>query len=290
LLGKASASLRPQLMLTLAVLEEIFMSKTNDRALRFYHEVLGLERLHYGIWLPEDELSFEKLKEAQERYEYYLIDNIPDGVKSILDVGCGTGILTKNLINLGYNVEGLSPDINQKAVFTKNINAVFHNLTFEEFSRTEQYDCLIMSESAQYIRIEKIFENAKRALKKGGYLMILDYFVLKNASGDLSKSGHDYDIFMNYIKNSDFMVISKRDITESVTKTLDTGKMFVERVFKALEIGSEKIRDRHPYISKFLFWLFKKKIEKLKRQIILLDSHEFKKNKTYCFFLLQLNS
>ena len=95
---------------------------------------------------------------------------------------------------------------------------------------------------------------------------------------------------MNYINNSGFMVVSEYDITESVTKTLDTGKKFVERVFKAIEIGTEKIRDKHPYICKFLLWLFKKKIEKLKRQIILLDSHEFKKNKKYCFFLLQVNS
>lgn len=266
------------------------MSKSNDRALRFYNEVLGLERLHYGIWLQDDELSIEKLKKAQERYENYLIENIPDGVKSILDVGCGTGILTKKLIDLGYNVEGLSPDINQKRIFTENINAAFHHLAFEDFSETDRYDCLIMSESAQYINIEKIFENSKRALKKSGYLMICDYFVLKNASGELSKSGHDYEVFMNYIKNSDFTIVLENDITESITKTLDIGMDFVERIFKGLDIGTEKLRERHPHISRFLLWLFKGKIEKLEKQIQLLDSNEFKKNKTYRFILMQVNS
>ena len=266
------------------------MSRNNDRALRIYNEVLGLERLHYGIWLPEDELSIEKLKEAQERYENYLIDNIPDSVKSILDVGCGTGILIKKLIRLGYNAEGLSPDINNKAVFTENINATFHNMAFEEFSATEQYDCIIMSESAQYISIGKLFENAQRALKKGGYLMILDYFVLKTASGDLSKSGHKYDNFMNHIENNGFTLISEHDVTDSVTKTLDTGKKFADKAFLAADIGTEKIRSRHPYITKLLFWLFRKNIKKLTRQLILLDSQEFKKNKTYRFFLLQVSS
>ena len=266
------------------------MSKSNDRALRFYNEVLGLERLHYGIWLQDDELSIENLKEAQKRYENYLIENIPDGVKSILDVGCGTGILTKRLIDLGYNVEGLSPDINQKRIFTENINAAFHHLAFEDFSETDQYDCIIMSESAQYINIDKIFENAKRALKEGGYLMICDYFVLKNASGVLSKSGHDYEVFINRLKNSSFNLVLENDITESVTKTLDIGMDLVERVIKGLEIGTEKIRERHPYISRFLLWLFKGKIEKLERQIQLLNSKEFKKNKTYRFILLQTNS
>ena len=265
------------------------MSRQNDRSLRFYNEVLGLKRLNYGIWLPDDKLSIEKLEEAQERYDNYLIDNIPDSVKSILDVGCGTGMLIKKLISLGFNAEGLSPDVTQMKNFTENINAAFHYLAFEDFSKTDQYDCLIMSESAQYISLEKIFENAKRALKNDGYLMICDYFLLKNAFGEISKSGHDYEIFMNQIKNYDFTVITEDDITESVTKTLDISKDFVERAFKGLEIVTEKVRGKHPHMSNLLFWLFKKKIEKLNKKIQLLDSNEFKKNKTYRFILLQAN-
>ena len=263
------------------------MSKTNDRALRFYNEVFGLERLHYGMWLPEDELSIEKLKQAQERYDNYVIDNIPDGVKRLLDVGCGTGLLTNTLISLGYEAEGLSPDIHHEALFAENVNAPFHNVPFEEFSTSEKYDCIIMSESAQYIVLEKVFENAGRALKKGGYLMILDYFVLENASGELSKSGHNYELFVKSIEKSDFRVISERDITGDVTKTLDLAKQFVGRAFKAAAILGEEIQDRFPYISKCLFRIFRKKIEQVKDQMILVDSDEFRKNKRYCFFLLQ---
>ncbi|MBV1931471.1 MAG: class I SAM-dependent methyltransferase [Porticoccaceae bacterium] len=266
------------------------MSKQNDRALRIYNEVLGLERLHYGIWLPDDELSTEKLKEAQERYEDYLVENIPDNVASILDVGCGTGILTKKLIGLGYDVEGLSPDITQKNNFIENINATFHHSTFDDFSVADRYDCLIMSESAQYIQMDKIFENAAKSLKKDGYLMICDYFVLPNATGVLSKSGHDFEDFMDHIKNNNFTVIAENDITEQVTKTLDFGKNMIEKVYKAIEIGTEKIREKYPRISKLVLRLFKNKIDKLKRQTQLLDSDGFKLNKTYRFVLLQLKS
>ena len=38
----------------------------NDRALRFYRDVLGLERLHYGMWLPDDPLTMEALQAAQK--------------------------------------------------------------------------------------------------------------------------------------------------------------------------------------------------------------------------------
>jgi len=266
------------------------MSKINDRALRFYNEVLGLDRLHYGIWLSDDELSFEKLRKAQERYENYLIDNIPSSVKNILDVGCGTGILVKKLIDLSYQVDGLSPDINQKKNFTNDIKAPFHHMAFEDFSIANKYDCIIMSESCQYINIDKIFENTRRSLKKNGYLMICDYFVLNDASGDFSKSGHNYDAFMKRVGSEDFTVVSEEDITESVTKTLDLGKDFLEKTLRALDIGTERIRNRHPYISKLILWLFKNKIEKATKQIELLDSDKFKKYKTYRFILLQVNS
>ena len=59
----------------------------NDRALRFYRDVLGLERLHYGMWLPDDPLTMEALQAAQKRYEDFLIEKVPEGVR--VDSGCG---------------------------------------------------------------------------------------------------------------------------------------------------------------------------------------------------------
>ncbi len=266
------------------------MSKSNDRALRFYNEVLGLDRLHYGIWLPEDEVTFENLRKAQVRYENFLIDNIPSDVKNVLDVGCGTGILVKNLIERSYNVEGLSPDINQKENFTKNIKVPFHHMPFEDFSVEDNYDCIIMSESCQYIDIDKIFENVRRSLKKNGYWMICDYFVLDEATGELSRSGHNYNDFMKRVAKEGFTVVSEEDITEKVLKTLDLGKDFLEKSMIALDIGTEKIRNKHPYLSKLVKWLFRNKIEKSTKQIELLDSDKFRNNKKYQFILLQVNS
>ncbi|MFC2083585.1 methyltransferase domain-containing protein [Bacteroidota bacterium] len=266
------------------------MGRKNDRVLRIYNEVLGLERLHYGIWQSEDELSIENLKTAQESYETYLINNIPENVKTILDVGCGTGIMSKKLVDLGYEVEGLSPDINQKELFTKNLNAKFHHSSFEDFSPLIKYDCLIMSESAQYIRKEKLFEVANQALNENSYLMVCDYFVLNDASGIFAKSGHNYENFMKLSQNNGFKVILEKDITEDITKTLDIANLYVEKIILALEILSEKTRKKHPHLTRFAGWIFRKKIEGLNKQRQLLDSNKFKENKTYRFMLLQMNS
>ena len=56
--------------------------------LRFYSEVLGLEHLHYGIWNGEA-LTLNGLRKAQERYVDRIVELVPEGVRRILDVGCG---------------------------------------------------------------------------------------------------------------------------------------------------------------------------------------------------------
>ncbi|NQV14209.1 hypothetical protein HQ531_02035 [bacterium] len=65
------------------------------------------------------------------------------------------------------------------------------------------------------------------------------------------------------------------------------GKDIADRVLIALEIGTEKFRNKHPLITRMFFRLFKKKIEKAKLQSELLDSKNFMDNKSYNFFLLQ---
>jgi SAM-dependent methyltransferase len=263
------------------------MSRTNDRALRFYNEVLGLERLHYGLFQPDDELSFENFKRAQERYDDYLVERIPDGVNSILDVGCGTGILVKKLIDLSYQAEGLSPDINHKEIFKKDISAPFHHTTFEDFVLADRFDCIIMGESCQYIDLAKVFENSKRSLRNSGYLMICDYFVLDSAPEELRKSGHNYRAFMQQAQRSGFSVVSDQDITDRVTKTLDLASDFIRRGSIALNIATEKARHKHPHLEKILLWLFRNKIRKTTKQIELLDSEKFRTHKTYRFILLK---
>ena len=58
----------------------------------------------------------------------------------------------------------------------------------------------------------------------------------------------------------------------------------------AADIGTEKIRNKHPHLSKFVLWLFRNKIDKLNKQMELIDSTAFKQNKTYRFLLLQVKN
>ena len=62
-----------------------------DIGLAFSKHFYKTDYLHYGYW-PED-LAVEpaNVYQAQENYANYLLKNFPNGVKYILDVGCGSG-------------------------------------------------------------------------------------------------------------------------------------------------------------------------------------------------------
>ncbi len=264
------------------------MSKENDRALRFYHEVLGLERLHYGLW-ADQELTLANLKVVQEDFESNIISSIPDEVNRVLDVGCGTGIMVQSLLAKNYQAEGLSPDINQKKVFEARLSARFHHSGFEDFLAEEVFDCIIMSESSQYIKLDQLFKVSKKSLNTKGYLLVCDYFLRNNASGIMGKSGHNYDAFLSQAEAEGFSLLRQEDITQATAKTLDLAKDLVERGQIGLQIASERFVEKKPLLTRLIKWLFRKKMQKMQNDIQLLDSQQFIKNKVYSLLVFQCN-
>jgi MPBQ/MSBQ methyltransferase len=265
------------------------VARDNDRTLRFLHEVVGLEHLHYGIWLPDDELSFEKLKQAQQRYEDHLIAAIPEGVKRVLDVGCGTSVMVQRLLRLGFEVEGLTPDNYQQKLFTERVDAPLHHRRFEGFRPDKAFDCIIMSESAQYIGQRPLLRTSFRCLARRGYLLICDHFVLKTATGIMAKGGHELEAFLDEARARRFTLVRREDITDGVLKTLDMARHYAEKGLLAADIATEKIRTRHPHLTRFARWLFRRRIANLTEQMELLDAEKFQAAKRYLVLLFQKN-
>ena len=68
-----------------------------DIGLVFAKHFYKTDYLHYGYW-PEG-LSVEPANviEAQENYANLLLKHIPEGVSSVLDVGCGSGKFSESI-------------------------------------------------------------------------------------------------------------------------------------------------------------------------------------------------
>ena len=261
-------------------------SKQNSRALSFYSNVLGLEHLHYGIWEQQDELTLANLKDAQERYQQAIIDLMPpaDDTVLVLDVGCGTGELSKTLKAKGYQVEGLSPDINHADSYAEKVGQPFHQCVFEDFAPEKTYDVIIMSESCQYIALDKLLQKLEQCMSKGGIWIVADYFVRDGVSGIMAKSGHTYTEYLKAVADSKMTLDFDRDITESTLKTLDFARLLVERGELALSMLKQRIDQRNWALSKvvkFILFLAHKEIRKLDENRILIDSDEFLRTKTY---------
>ena len=260
-------------------------SKENSRALLFYRDVLGLQHLHYGLWEAGDEVSFANLKRAQERYQQAIMEMIPENTKTVLDVGCGTGELSKTLKASGYEVEGLSPDINHQASYAEKVGRPFHLCRFEDFSpKTRRYDAVIMSESCQYIGLEKLFPKLAECLAEGGAWIVADYFVRDTAAGVLAQSGHNYTRFQESFKAHGFTRDIDRDITADTTKTLQLAADIVGRGEIALAMLKQRIDQRSFLLSaivNFMLWLGRKEIRKTQNRRILLDAEAFATHKTY---------
>lgn len=268
-----------------------------DHVLKLYSEIIRSDYLHYGFWdqpntIDIESITIQEIKNAQGRYIEHLVSYIPEGVKSILDVGCGIGGNANYLVNKGYRVETLSPDDFQKSAIVKKFNnqMTFHHCKFEKFRSKKKYDLILESESACYISIDKGFEKAKEVIKNGGYLLASDYFVYyRDDSNSLHlKSSHDMGKYLSSAKTNGFELIKEYDQTENTMPTLDCGKHFIDRFINpTVEYSVHSAKKTYPIISALIGKLLAKKFERKRSQLDLIDKNLFKKYRRYMIYLFQ---
>lgn len=259
-----------------------------DRALRFYEEVLGLGYLHYGLWEAGDPFTLEGVRIAQERYADLLVSFIPPGVKSVLDVGCGTGGNALKLSAAGYEVEGLSPDPFQQQRFGERTGLPFHLTKFEDFVPPRVYDLVLMSESCQYVKLAELFPAVRRAAP-GGHLLISDYFPFEKTGHVLEKSGHRLGSFLDAATTAGFVLLREEDVTERTARSLDFAREIGDRLaLPLLRMLADSFAKDRPWLFRLGKWLLRKRIAKVDAQRVLVDSAEFKRRKCYKVFLFRV--
>ena len=253
---------------------------------------LKLDHLHYGYWNGSVEVDITNLHKAQDKYAQFVVSHIPASVKTILDVGCGTGQIDKILLDKGYRVDCVSPS----AYMNKHIRELLGDKChifecfYENVETENRYDMVMFCESFQYIDLEKALSNTSTLLNDGGYLFICDIFRRQTETKGIMGGGHKIGKFYHFIEQSGFRLIENQDITEQTAPNMDLMNDILLNVVKpSIDAGVRFSESRHPLIVKFLKWKYRKKTDKLHKKYFSggRSGEDFKKFKTYQLLIYQ---
>ena len=253
---------------------------------------MDTEELHYGYWPNDKTATAQNFSEAQERHSQLIIDNIPKGVKKILDVGSGSGSLAKKIVALGYQVDCVIPSefLADKVQQKLDGSSKIHINKFEDLDISNNYDLILFSESFQYVHLIKSIDKILSILDKNGYLLICDVFH-KNVSGiSPMRGGHRLDLFENEIEKTDLVKKADIDITLETAPTWDFLNQFLNEVAIPIsDMSHSYMKYKYPKLIKFMKWKYRNRLKKIRKVLLSneLTGENFAKFKSYRLFLFK---
>lgn len=265
--------------------------KRVDLGLKLLQNAFGLKALHFGLFTEEMPRTPDGVHLAQEEYTRTLCGLVPEGVKSVLDVGSGLGGTSKRLAEAGLSVEGLSPDPYHGEQFriTCGPEVPFNLTGFEDFNPGKTYDCLLFGESPQYIDKDAFFPKCLELTEPGGHIVLAELF--QTGEGGVYDKCFFEDDFVARAERAGFRVAHRRDITEEVLPTLEVGRLFLKYGRRLFAFGTDSVRRRRP----FLWWLLRipwgRKIDHVGRLLeeklpLWLDADRFRATTRYVMYRL----
>lgn len=237
-------------------------------ALRYF---AGTEELHYGLWDDDLEVCLGNLAAAQRRYTDHLVSRIPEDAESVLDVGCGTGMVSLRLLERGHGVECICPSaaLTTRAGEHLGPDVPIHQCTFQALDRDRRFDVVLFSESFQYIPMGESLPRARELLTPDGAIVICDFFRTEAPGRGPLGGGHRYREFHDAVRSAGLEIRHEEDLTDRIAPSMGLVEQF-SREF--LQPGAETIstycRRRHPWASAVFARLFRRRLARLQHKYL----------------------
>ena len=247
---------------------------------------MDTEDLHYGYWPDDKTATAQNFAEAQHRHSQLIIDHIPEGVRSILDVGSGSGNLAKKLLGHGYEVDCVIPSEFLADNVRKKLDdrSTVHVCGFENLETEKTYDLILFSESFQYVKLGFSIDKIMEMLSSGEHLMICDFFQKDVPGKSPLGGGHKWIKFEEKISSVPLTKLIDLDITEETAPTNDLLDKFVTQVLGPIKsMSGEYLESNYPRLTGFMKWKYEKRLKKINRVYFTgqLTGENFIKYKTY---------
>ena len=263
-----------------------------ELSLRLFKFFLKSEYLHYGYFIDGLEADAVNLGKAQDKYAELLFSHIPQGTRTILDVGCGSGKTAQQLLAKGFTVDCVSPGKILTAYARQMLgdSVEFFQCKFEDIKTDKKYDLVLFSESFQYIPMDKSIPGALALLNPGGHIMVSDFFSTDPEGRSMLGGGHDYRQWLEIRDSFGVITLVEKDITVETSLTIDVVNQFNTEVLKPVWTSAWALaEDRFPNIIKIVRKLYKKKLNKMENKHFSgqRNGELFRKYKKYMFYLFQ---
>lgn len=268
-------------------------------------QLFQIHDLHYGFWEEGEIPSIKNFLEAQNKHTLFLFKYIEEAINAdkkckLLDIGCGIGITTTKLLEMGYRVDGLVPSSWMAQQARKNTQQYkdktrgeIYDCSLEDFPTShlsEKYTLAFFSESFQYVNMQKAFDILNLILSKAGTVIIFDFFARDEVTGKSPLGGgHSIGQFYETVNRNGYTIHTDLDVTENLSPNLTlVNDILVNRVIPFSITLDAFLSARFKFLYKLLKYLFRKKLEKIKYKYSQSRNEEnFRKFKTYRLFVLK---
>jgi MPBQ/MSBQ methyltransferase len=226
---------------------------------------LDMRDLHYGYWPAGLTVEPAHLAQAQAHYTDFLMSQIPTGVHSVLDVGCGVGMTAWKLLERGYQVDCVSPNsvLTGAARDLLDGRATIFETRFQDLQTDRRYDLILFSESLLFIPLDEAFKKALSLLTPGGHILITDIFRVPAEGKSPIGGGHQLPVFRDAVARYPLDQVKDVDMTDGIAPTFDLlDAAYREALQPAYQLLLARLTARHPWVMRVVRWKFRKSMQR----------------------------